>query len=180
MSPFSKGEERPIWSGRVISVAMGHFTAPDGEAFERELVHHPGAVAVVAVEDDVAVLVRQYRAPIDRELLEIPAGKRDVDGEPVEVTAERELVEEVGLRPGRLVPLARFYNSVGFSDELTHVFLALDPTPAPRDAQGHEERHLSIERVALAAVPDLVANGELADAKTIVGLLLAREHLGVR
>lgn len=176
MGAFRKVGERTIWTGAVISVAEGRFTAPDGDEFQRDLVHHPGAVAVVPVDGDEAVLVRQYRAAVDLEVLEIPAGKRDVAGEDPEVTARRELAEEVGLAAGSLVKLAEFYNSIGFSDELSHVFLATDLAEVAHDRQGVEEQHLTVERIRLDDVPALVAAGELVDAKTVIGLLLAHEH----
>jgi len=153
---------------------------PDGTRHGRSVVRHPGAVGVVAVEASGAraILVRQYRVSIDRGLLEVPAGKRDVHGEPPDVTAARELDEEVGYRPGRLVKLAEFYNSPGFCDEHSYVFLALEPEPDTASAQGIEEEHMTIERVAIDAVPGLIASGELIDAKTIIGLTLALRHLG--
>lgn len=120
-----------------------------------------------------AVLVRQYRAAVDAEMLEVPAGKRDVDGEPVEAAAHRELAEEVGLRAGRLVKLAEFYNSPGFTDEHSFLFLATDLTPCDPSAQGVEEVHMTVERVALDDVPALVGRGAIVDAKTIIGLCLA-------
>lgn len=175
---FRKVGERPQWSGTLVSAGLGTFVDPDGNEFERDVVHHPGAVVVVPVttEGDV-ILVRQYRAAIDAELLEVPAGKRDVAGEPVEVTAARELEEEVGMRAGSLVKLAEFYNSPGFCDEHSFLFLATDLTPTATSFQGHEEQYMTVERVALADVPALIAAGELVDAKSIVGLCLAREHL---
>lgn len=178
MPGFRKLAETEIWAGRLIRVANGTFESPDGERFERELVHHPGAVVVVPVHaDGTATLVRQYRAAIDDELLEVPAGKRDVLDEPLEVTAARELAEEAGLRAGRMELLARFYNSAGFSDELSYVFLAEELDPVPNDLQGIEERFLTIERLPLADVPALVATGRIVDAKTIIGLTLAlRRH----
>ena len=108
-----------VCRGSLISLAVGAFEAPDGDTFERDVVHHPGAVSVVPVVDEgtAVLLVRQYRAAVDRDLLEIPAGKRDVAGEPPELTARRELEEEVGMRAGRLEQLAEFYNSPGFCDE---------------------------------------------------------------
>jgi ADP-ribose pyrophosphatase len=121
--------------------------------------------------------VRQYRAAIDRDLLEIPAGKRDVEGEPPELTARRELEEEVGMRAGRLELLAEFYNSPGFCDEHSYVFLALDLEQSATSAHSPEERHMTVERVALDDVPALIASGELVDAKSIIGLCLAREAL---
>ena len=181
---FSKLSERIVFSGSLISVAEATFRGPDGDTFTRDVVHHPGAVDVVPVLDDGAggytvVMVRQYRAAVDKELLEIPAGKRDVQGEAVELTAARELEEEIGMRAGRLDLLGHFLNSPGFCDEESYLFLARDLSPCTSSAQGVEEQHMTVERVGLDDVPDLIARGELMDAKSIIGLLLARERLGV-
>jgi ADP-ribose pyrophosphatase len=177
-SGFEKGPERVVYDGMVIQVSVGEFTTPDGERFQRELIHHPGAVSVVPIVGDEAILVRQYRAALGFDLLEIPAGKRDVPGEPAERCAERELTEEIGMHPGRLELLARFYNSAGFSDEESFVFLGTELEAAEAKAHGIEEQHMTIERVALGEVPRLIASGELCDAKTIIGLTLARARLG--
>ena len=177
-SPFHKIGERPIYAGHVISLGVGTFAGPDGDTFERDIVHHPGAVSVVPVLGDDVILVRQYRASIDGPLLEIPAGKRDVDGEPPEATALREMEEEVGYRAATLIKLAEFYNSPGFCDEHSHVFLGLDLEPTTASAQGIEEEHMTIERVPLDAIVDLIARRELTDAKSIIGLTLALRHLG--
>ena len=167
-----------VYEGHVIALGVGTFAGPDGSTFERDVVHHPGAVSVVPIIDDHVVLIRQYRAALDDLLLEIPAGKRDIDGEPPEQTAHRELVEEVGLRAGGLVRLAEFYNSPGFSDEHSYVFLAVDLEPVAASAQGIEEEHMTIERVPLDDILGLIATGKLRDAKTIIGLTLALRHLG--
>lgn len=154
--------------------------APDGGVHERFVVRHPGAVVVVPLENDArhVLLVRQYRVAVDTELLEVPAGKRDVVGEPPQATAHRELEEEIGVRAGRMVPLAEFYNTPGFCDEYTYLYLALDLEPlARRNTQTAEEHAMEIERVPLAAVPDLIAAHEIVDAKTIIGLTLARAWL---
>ena len=178
MTPFRKLAERSVYTGTLISVGVGTFEAPDGSTFRRDLVHHPGAVSIVPVDDDRSVLlVRQYRAAIDADLLEIPAGKRDVEGEPPEETARRELEEEVGMRAGRLQRLAEFYNSPGFSDELSFVFLARDLEPSEISAHSPEEKEMTIERVPLDEVPVLIRSGRLVDAKSIIGLSLARELL---
>lgn len=168
-----------VFRGALITVETATFASPSGERFERDLVHHPGAVSVVPVveEGTAALLVRQFRAALGRDLLEIPAGKRDVPGEAPEDTARRELVEEVGMRAGRLEHLATFYNSPGFCDELSTTYLALDLEPAPGDRQGPEEAHMAIERVLLDDVPGLIADGQLVDAKSIIGLTLARAAL---
>ena len=176
---FRKLGEELVHRGSLISVARATFVDPHGAEFERDVVHHPGAVSVVPVVDEgtAVLLVRQYRAAVDRELLEIPAGKRDVDGEPVERTARRELEEEVGMRAGRLEKLAEFYNSPGFCDEHSFVFMALDLEACASSAQGVEEHHMTIERISLDDVPGLIASGALIDAKSLIGLSLARVAL---
>ena len=175
---FRKLDERIVWSGTLVSAGTGTFVDPDGNTFERDVVHHPGAVVVVPVIDGDVILVRQYRAAIDGQLLEVPAGKRDVTDEPVEITAHRELEEEVGMRAGSMVRIAEFYNSPGFCDEHSFVYLATDLEAVPSAVQGVEEQHMTIEEVALADVPALIRAGELVDAKSIIGLTLARELLG--
>jgi len=178
---FRKLDERAVFRGDRISVGRARFEAPDGTEFERDVVHHPGAVAIVPVVDDgnAVLLVRQYRPALDQHLLEIPAGLRDKEGEPPEDTARRELTEEVGMRAGRIEKLCVFHNSPGFCDEQVHVYLGLDLEPAEngQDLQGIEEAHLTIERIALDDVARLIHEGRLTDAKTIVGLTLAREAL---
>ena len=178
---FAKVSERVVFSGTLISTVQATFTDPSGDTFERDVVHHPGAVSVVPVvaEGRSVLLVRQYRAAVDRVLLEIPAGKRDVDGEAPEVTAARELQEEIGMRAGHLRLLAEFYNSPGFCDEHSFVYLATDLEAVPSSVQGVEEQHMTIEEVAMADVPRLITSGELVDAKSIIGLVLAREALGL-
>jgi ADP-ribose pyrophosphatase len=179
LSRFRKVGEELVYRGPLISVARGIFADPSGTKFQRDVVHHPGAVSVVPVVDEgsAVLLVRQYRAAVDRDLLEIPAGKRDVDGEPVELTARRELEEEIGMRAGRLEKLAEFYNSPGFCDEHSFVFMGLDLEPCTSSAQGVEEQHMTIEEISLDEVPGLITSGALIDAKSIIGLSLAREAL---
>jgi ADP-ribose pyrophosphatase len=160
-----------------LSLSRSRVMGPDGDEFDRHVVHHPGAVVVVPVVDSDAVLVRQYRVATRRELLEVPAGKRDVDGETPEATANRELVEEIGFHAGRLDRLCEFYNSPGFCDEYTHLFLATELEARVRTAVSAEEAAMTIERVPLDGVDLLIASGEIVDAKTIIGLLLARRFL---
>jgi len=175
---FRKLGERQVYDGHLIEVAVGTFVTPDGEEFEREVVHHPGAVVVVPLHGDGRVtLVRQYRAAIESDLLELPAGKRDVTGEDPRVTAQRELAEEAGLRAGHMELVGRFYNSAGFSDELSWVYVATDLQACPTDFQGVEESHMTIEQVALADFPAMVRDGRIIDAKTIIGLaLVSSDH----
>jgi 8-oxo-dGTP pyrophosphatase MutT (NUDIX family) len=171
------GEEK-LYVGSLVSLARLSIEAPGGETFEREVVQHPGAVVVVAVADGSVFLVRQYRAAVGACLLELPAGKRDVLGEPPELTARRELEEEVGMRAGHIEELVQFYNSPGFCDEHTYLYLATDLVSGESSPQGVEEGLMTIERVPLDAAMGMVASGEIIDAKTIVGLCLAQGALG--
>ena len=175
---FRQISEDTVFEGKIIRVAVGEFVSPTGTTVIRELVRHPGAVSVVPIVADHVVMVRQYRAAIGGHLLEIPAGKRDVADEPPEITAERELVEEIGLRPRSLELLARFYNSAGFCDEYCYVYLATEFDEATVHAHGEEELHMTIEHVPLDDVPAMIADGRLCDAKSIIGLSLARLRLG--
>lgn len=177
MTGFRHLDDREVAQLDRLRVVRGRFEAPDGSTFERDVVRNQEVVAMVPVADDGTVwLVRQYRGPIDREILEIPAGLCDVDGEEPEDAAARELVEEVGLEAERLELVARFHPAAGFSDQFVRLYLASGLTEVDHDRQGPEESHMTVERVALDDVPALIAAGELIDSKTIIGLLLAREH----
>jgi 8-oxo-dGTP pyrophosphatase MutT (NUDIX family) len=170
-----------VHRGKFITVARATFVDPDGTPFERDVVRHPGAVAMVAMTDaDAVVLVRQYRPAVDRWLLEIPAGTRDVEGEPTEVTARRELAEEVGLAAGSLTLLTCCAITPGFCDEYSSVYLCTDLAPVPADRQGTDERFMRIEEVPLARFDGLVDDGSIVDATTILGVGLARRHRGGR
>lgn len=176
---FRRLDEREIFRGHVFGVAHARFADPDGEQFERDVVRHPGAVAIVPVHADrTATLVRQMRVAVGEAVLEVPAGTCDVDGEPPEETARRELAEEAGLQAGRVARLAAVYNSPGFCDQRTTIFLATDLDPCPTAPAGIEERWMAVERVRLDDVEAMVADGRLVDETTLVGLLLARVALG--
>lgn len=153
---------------------------PDGEVARREVVEHDDAVAVVPLMDDgTVVLLRQYRHPLGRYVLEIPAGKRDVAGEDPVQTAQRELREEVGLRADTLEELVTFHNSAGWTDESTTVYLGtgVAPAPAPAGFQPQaEEAEMEVLRLPLEEVVAMARRGEVVDAKTIIGVLLASER----
>lgn len=171
--------EEVLHEGPVVRVTRATIAAPDGGTYEREVVRHPGAVAVVPVLDDgvTAVLVRQYRSALDELVLEIPAGKCDVDGEAAERTAARELEEEVGYRAGWMEQLGVIHNSPGFSDERVVIFLAGDLEAGDATPHGVEEEHMVVEHVSLRDADRLIAEGRITDAKSVVGLLLARDRL---
>jgi 8-oxo-dGTP pyrophosphatase MutT (NUDIX family) len=178
--PFRKVDERVVHpGGRGLVTVVATFEDGAGDRFEREIIRHPGAVGVVPVLDDGrVVLVRQYRAAVERDLLEIPAGMRDVHGEPPEQTARRELIEEAGYEAASIELLSEYFSAVGITDERFHVYLATGLTECATDRQGAEEQEMTIEPVALAEVPGLVLDGTITDAKTIIGCLLAKERLG--
>jgi ADP-ribose pyrophosphatase len=175
-------DSRVLHRGRYLTFRVDTVELPDGRRSTRDIAGHPGAVAVVAVDDRERVaLVRQWRLPANDALLEIPAGGLDVhaDGskEDPEVAARRELEEETGLRAGAWRKLAGFYTAPGFTDEYMHLFLATDLAPAHPDGRlgPDEDERLILEwlpwREAIAAVE----RGEIRDSKSIVGLFwLAR------
>ena len=159
----------PRYASARFSLAEERFSTPDGEV-SRPVIHHPGAVAVIAQPDaGQLLLVRQYRYPVRRWTLEIPAGTR-VPGEAPERTAQRELREEAGYEAGLLTEVVRFFPALGVSDEELIVYRAdgLSEVPA---APEHGEL-VSRELVALRDLPGLVAAGELCDAKTLIAMAL--------
>jgi 8-oxo-dGTP pyrophosphatase MutT (NUDIX family) len=164
--------------GWAITLTKSSFVDPEGTAFERDIVRHPGAVAVVAITaEDAVVLVRQYRPALDQWILEIPAGTCDVDQEPAQVTAQRELAEEVGYSAEQLSLLTRCAITPGFCDELATIYLATGLSRVPLDRQGIEERYMLVEEVPLSRFDALVDDGTIIDASTILGVGLARRHL---
>jgi 8-oxo-dGTP pyrophosphatase MutT (NUDIX family) len=166
-----------IHQGFIVSTVKATFTDPNGDSFERDVIRHPGAVAVVPMPDAASVLlVHQFRPAVNRWLFEVPAGTRDVEGEPLETTAHRELAEELGRSAGRLQLLTHCLNTPGFCDEVTTVFLATDLHPVPTDRQGLEEGYMSIEEMSLSRFDQLVEDGTIVDAVTILGVALARSR----
>lgn len=166
-----------VYAGRLVRVARD--TVREGDkTYVREVVAHPGGAAAVPVFADGSVaFVSQYRHPTRRFVLELPAGKLDPGERPAE-TAARELEEELGIVPGRLEQLSEFYTTPGFCAERLWVFLATDlrETALCRE----EDEIIEVVRMPLARALGMVASGEIDDAKTIIGLLLAARRLGVK
>lgn len=173
-----------VYDGQLSRIRVDEVRMPDGDVASREVVEHPDAVAVVAVDGEgQVVLLRQYRHPIRSEELEIPAGKLDEAGEGRDEAARRELAEEVGLAADTLVELVTFHNSSGWTDETTTVYLATDvfPVDAPAGFTPHaEEADMEIVRLPLAEAVARTHRGEIPDAKTVIGLLLAGQRLDVQ
>lgn len=178
MTTFHHLGDDLVYQGHVWKVVVGRFRAPDGSEFTRDIVRSPGAVAVVAVDaEGRVVLLRQYRAAFARSIVEIPAGMRDIDGEDPLETARRELVEEAGVTAETWILLHRFLPSTGMTDATLDVFLATDLTDVERATHGPEEDHMEVFRLPMDEALRLVETGEIADAKSTIGLLLAERRL---
>jgi ADP-ribose pyrophosphatase len=161
---------RRLYDGAVVRLRVDRVRMPSGREAIREVVEHSGAVVIVAVDAEGRVLlVRQYRHPIARPLLELPAGTLDGDEEP-DACAARELQEETGFRPGRLQRLGRFLVSPGYSTEYIHAYLATDLEPAT--AGGGDEEEIQVLALPLAELLRLAETGELEDGKSLAALFL--------
>ena len=165
-----------VYEGKIIGVRVDTVKLPSGRETKREIVEHSGATAIVAVDSEGDVLlVRQYRKPVERTLLEIPAGGIEAGEDPLEC-ARRELAEETGFAAGQWEKLGVFYTTPGFCTEEMHVFLATELKAVEGTADFDET--IELVRSPLSSVPDLIASGEICDAKSIAGLLLARRKTG--
>ena len=153
-----------------LKIELLEMVSPTGRTMERTVVRHPGAVAVVAIDGSDVVLIRQYRAAVDRPVLEIPAGKLDVPGEDLEQAARRELEEEVGLQAQSVRLLTTFWTTPGFSDERMWVYLATGLKAVGSRPHGAEEEVAEVVRVGVADIPAMLAADVFEDAKTIIGL----------
>jgi ADP-ribose pyrophosphatase len=168
-----------VYEGRVISLERATVAMPGGGDSVREIVRHPGAVAVVAVDDDDrVVLVRQYRHPFGMPLWELPAGLRDADGEPPLETAKRELAEEALLSAARWSLLTTSYSSPGFCNEQVLVYLAEDLSEVDRPegfVVEHEELDMTLDRVPLDDAVQRVFDGDIRNSSAVIGLLAAAQ-----
>jgi mutator protein MutT len=163
-------DSKTVYEGRVIEVRIDEFRYDDGSTAERELVVHPGAVAIIATDQESIYLVRQPREAVGEPgLLELPAGKLDVEGETPLECAQRELTEEIGMTARSWSELKRFYTSPGFAQEEVTLFVATGLEPTPDHEPDPEER---IEVIAWPLTELDRAIGECADAKSLIGLLL--------
>ncbi len=163
-----------VFEGKILNLRVDEIEAADGHRGTREVIEHAGAVGVVAVHRDEIVLVRQWRHACGEALLEIPAGKLSPDEDPA-ACAERELVEEVGLRPRALEHLATYYTTPGFTDERFHLYYADDLVEEAGQTDAGEV--LEVERYPAGDLSALLGSGEVRDAKTLLGLAyLALRH----
>ncbi|WP_223066576.1 NUDIX hydrolase [Paenibacillus caui] len=160
---------RPIFEGKIISLQIDTVELPDGTQATREVVKHPGAVAVLAVHEGKLLLVDQYRQAMGRCELEIPAGKLEQGEDPMDA-ARRELEEETGYRCGNIRLLHSFYTSPGFADEVIHLYVAENLTAGSFSPD--EDEFLEIHKVTLEEAQQFIAEGRIADAKTLLAVYL--------
>ena len=161
----------PIYDGKIVKLQVDDVTLPNGNVAKREIIKHPGAVAVIAVTDEgKLVLVEQYRKALERSIIEIPAGKLEPGEEPI-VTARRELEEETGYGAQSLTYLQAFATSPGFADEIIHLFVAKDLYKIENKADLDEDEFVELLEVSLKEAGQMVADERIFDAKTAFAVL---------
>lgn len=171
-------ESKEIYKGKVINVRLDTVSLPDGKTATRDIVEHPGGVGVVAVtEDKKIIMVKQFRKPLEKAIYEIPAGKMDKGGEDPEECGKRELEEETGYRCESLKYLGHMYPSPGFTDEITHIYLA--DKLIKGEVNPDEDEFLDAEFFDFEEIKQKIMNNEINDAKTVFGVLKAAIVLGV-
>ncbi|WP_339233070.1 NUDIX hydrolase [Oceanobacillus sp. FSL W7-1281] len=160
-----------IFEGNIIDVQLDEVRLPNGETAQRELVYHPGAVAIIPITpDNKIVLVEQYRKPLERTLVEIPAGKLEQNENPL-TAAVRELEEETGYTTTNLSQVTSFYTSPGFANELVYVYVTNDLIKMENPPAGDDDEFVEIMEVTLDEAKDLVEEGRIQDAKTNYAVL---------
>ena len=161
-----------VYRGKVVTLRIDTLTTADGREIKREVVEHRGAVAIVPrLDDETILLIRQYRPAVGETLLEIPAGTCE-SGEDVDVTANRELEEEIGYRAGRLRRMFSQYLAPGYSSEVLHAYLGEDLQPSRADADEDEE--IEVVPVRARDIESMILGGQIKDAKSIAALLVAQ------
>lgn len=163
-----------IYDGRAVKLRIDTVAMPGGRETTREIVDHSDCVAIVAVDADSNVLlVNQYRKPVEKELLEIPAGGIE-PGEDPQTAVSREMREETGYLPRKVERLGGFYSAPGYCTEYLHLYLATDLTPGQLYAEDTE--NIRLVRVPITQIPGLITSGSICDAKSIAGLLTYLEY----
>lgn len=159
---------KPIYKGKVISLQVDTVTLPNGGTSTREIVRHPGGVSVLALLDGKMLVVEQYRKPLGKSQIEIPAGKLDKDGEDPLAAAKRELEEETGYRSDHLTYICSYYTSPGFADEIMHMYFTdqLEKSEMRLD----EDEFLVCEAITLEEAQRYIREGRISDAKTIMAV----------
>ena len=160
-----------IFDGKIISLQVDDVELPNGETSKRELVKHPGAVAVIPITDEGKIIfVKQYRKPLEKTLIEIPAGKIEPD-EPKERTALRELEEETGYTTDQLEYVTSFYTSPGFADEIMYLYYTDSLTELTEEIPGDDDEFIELLALTPEEAEDYMKNEQIHDAKTVYALL---------
>lgn len=161
-----------IYNGRIINLRVDEVILPNGKKTIREIMEHPGAVAIVPLlSDKRVILIEQFRKAVERIILEIPAGKLERGETPLSC-AKRELVEETGYQAGKLKKIISFYPSPGFTTEIIHIFVATNLKRQYKKMNLDEDEFLEIKIVKLNKAIEYIEQGKIKDSKTIIGLLL--------
>ncbi len=163
-----------IYDGRAVKLRVDTVRMPGGRETTREIVEHSDCVAIVAIDaNDNVLLVNQFRKPVEKELLEIPAGGIDAGEDPV-ATVRREMREETGYLPRKVERLGGFYSTPGYCTEYLHLYLATDLTPSQLYAE--DTASITLVRVPVTKIPSLITSGDICDAKSIAGLSTLLEY----
>ncbi|MGM8211678.1 NUDIX hydrolase [Virgibacillus sp. W0430] len=163
-------ESEVIFKGKIITVQLDKVELPNGKTSYRELVKHPGAVAIIPINlENKIVLVEQYRKPLERSIIEIPAGKIEVGEEP-EITAIRELEEETNYTTAQLKYITSFYTSPGFANELIHIYYANNVYQLQQPIQGDEDEFVKPVEMTLEEAKIAIKEKRIYDAKTIYAI----------
>lgn len=163
--------EKHIYSGNIISIKLATVALPDGRQATRDIVNHPGASAVIPLnENGELYMVRQYRKPLNEVSLEIPAGRLDPGEDPL-LCAKRELGEETGFTAGRMTHLASIHSTPGFSDEVIHLYAAT--ALCAGESHTDTDEFISTEKYSVEELVSMVQKGDITDAKSIIGILFA-------
>ena len=163
-----------VYDGRAVRLRIDTVRMPSGRETTREIVEHSDCVAIVAIDNKgYILLVNQFRKPVGKELLEIPAGGIELGEDPV-TTVRREMQEETGYLPGRVEKLGGFYSAPGYCTDYLHLYLATDLVPSQLYAEDTEE--ISLIRVPVSQIPRLIASGSICDTKSIAGLFTFLEY----
>ena len=163
-----------IYEGQAVKLRVDTVRMPSGRETTREIVEHSDCVAIIAIDaDDNVLLVNQFRKPVEKELLEIPAGGIEPDEDPV-TTVRREMREETGYLPTKVERLGGFYSTPGYSTEYLHLYLATDLIPSQLHAEDTES--IRLVRVPIRQIPSLITSGSICDAKSIAGLFTFIEY----
>lgn len=167
----------PIYDGKIISVQVDDVRLPDGNKSKREIVKHPGAVALLPITNEgKLIVVKQYRKALERTIIEIPAGRIEPNEDP-KITAVRELEEETGYGAKEVTYIQSFATSPGFADEIIHLYVAKSLYKIDNPADGDEDEFIEQFEITIEEAEEMVAKGDIYDAKTAFAILYAKHEL---